>query len=308
MKTFKPFIHVAALVAFAGSMSTMAATPINQTRAINPDGEVRVENVSGLIKVRIWNEAKVQVTGSLGEGVEKLVVEGDASSLLISVKYPDRKGGWFGWGGRGINVKEPTRLELMVPLKVALALQAVSADIDVQGSAAPRMAINNVSGDSTVLASSPGKLTIESVSGNVLLKLTSPQVRVNSVSGDVRMLGHLNGRLDVETVSGNIELDTPVLNQLSFNSVSGDGRFHVGLAKDGRIEMNSVSGSLMLQMPKASSAKFKVESFSGDISSAIGKVVKEEYGPGRSMDARLGEGNGRVDMNTMSGDVTIGLK
>ena len=308
MKTFKPLIHTVALVAFAGPVSVIAATPINQTRAINPDGEVRVENVSGLIKVRVWNQAKVQVTGSLGEGVEKLAIEGDARSLLISVKYPDNKGGWFGWGGRSVNVKEPTLLELMVPLKVALALQAISADIDVQGSAAPRITINNVSGDSTVLASSPGKLTVESVSGDVLLKLTSPQVSVNSVSGDVRMLGHLNGRLDVETVSGNVELDTPVLNQLHFNSVSGDGRFQMGLAKNGRIEMDSVSGSLSLQMPKTSSAKFNVQSFSGDISSAIGKVVKEEYGPGRSLNARLGEGNSRVEMNTMSGDVTIGIK
>ena len=307
MKTCKPLIYSIAWVALAGPMAALAATPINQTRAINPDGEVRVENVSGLIKVRVWNQAKVQVTGSLGEGVEKLVVDGDARSLLISVKYPQRKG-WFGLGGVNINVKEPTRLELMVPLKVALALQAVSADIDVQGTAAPRVSINNVSGDSTVLASSPGKLTVESVSGNVLLKLTSPQVTVHSVSGDVRMLGHLNGRLEVETVSGNVELETPVLNQLQFNSVSGDGRFQLGLAKDGRIEMDSVSGSLSLQMPKASSAQFNVQSFSGDISSAIGKVVKEQYGPGRSLDVRLGEGNGRINMNTMSGDVTIGVK
>lgn len=307
MKTCKPLIYSIAWLALAGPMAALAATPINQTRAINPDGEVRVENVSGLIKVRVWNQAKVQVTGYLGEGVEKLVVEGDARSLLISVKYPQRKG-WFGLGGVNINVKEPTRLELMVPLKVALALQAVSADIDVQGTAAPRMSINNVSGDSTVLASSPGKLTVESVSGDVLLKLTSPQVSVNSVSGDVRMLGHLNGRLDVETVSGNVELDTPVLNQLHFNSVSGDGRFQTGLSKDGRIEMDSVSGSLSLNVPKSSSAQFNVQSFSGDISSAIGKVVKEQYGPGRSLDARLGEGNSRVNMNTMSGDVVIDVK
>ena len=257
--------------------------------------------------MRVWNEAKVQITGSLGEGAEKLVVEGDARSLLIKVKYPQHKAGWFNWGG-GVHIKEPTRLELMVPIKVALALEAVSADIDVQGSAAPRMTINNVSGDSTILASSPGKLTVESVSGNVVLKLTSPQVTVNSVSGDVKMLGHLNGRLDVETVSGNVDLDTPVLNQLHFNSVSGDGHFQTGLAKDGRIEMDSVSGSLSLNVPKSSSAQFNVQSFSGDISSAIGKVVKEQYGPGRSLDARMGDGNGRVNMNTMSGDVVIEVK
>ncbi|MGH8105688.1 MAG: DUF4097 family beta strand repeat-containing protein, partial [Arenimonas sp.] len=278
MKTLKPVLFTIALAAVASPLAVFAATPINQTRAMNADGEVRVENVSGLIKVRVWNEAKVQITGSLGEGAEKLVVEGDARSLTIRVKYPNRKGSLFNWGG-GTHIKEPTRLELMVPIKVALALEAVSADIDVQGSAAPRMTINSVSGDSTILASSPGKLSVESVSGNVVLKLTSPQVTVNTVSGDVKMLGHLNGRLDVETVSGNVNLDTPVLNQLHFNSVSGDGSFKTSLGKDGRIEMDSVSGTLLLALPKASSAQFQVESFSGDISSAVGKVVKEEYGP-----------------------------
>jgi len=69
-----------------------------------------------------------------------------------------------------------------------------------------------------------------------------------------------------------------------------------------------VSGSLRLSLPKTSSAQFQVESFSGDISSAIGKVVKEEYGPGQSLNARIGDGKGRVNLNTMSGDVTVEMK
>ena len=72
--------------------------------------------------------------------------------------------------------------------------------------------------------------------------------------------------------------------------------------------MNSVSGYLRLSLPKTSSAEFEVESFSGDISSAIGKVVKEEYGLGQSLNDRLGEGKSRVDLNTMSGDIAIELK
>ncbi|MGH8052058.1 MAG: DUF4097 family beta strand repeat-containing protein [Arenimonas sp.] len=303
MKKFSPLVFTVALVVLATSHNSFAATPINQTRALNADGEVSVENISGLIKVRVWNEAKVQITGSLGEGAEKLVVEGDAHSLHIKVKYPERKG-WFGWGG-GVNVKEATQLELMVPIRAALALEAVSANIDVQGSAAPRISIDSVSGNSTILASSPGKLSVESVSGNVSLKLTSSNVTVNTVSGDIKMLGHLNGRLEVETVSGNVELDTPVLNQLHFNSVSGDGRFNTSLAGDGRVEMDSVSGSLSLILPKTSSAQFQIESFSGDISSAIGKVVKEEFGPGQSLNARLGVGDGHVNLNTMSGDIRL---
>lgn len=306
MKTCKTSALFFCVAAIFGPLAAFAGTPINQTRALNADGEVSVENVSGLIKVRVWNEPKVQITGSLGEGAEKLLIEGDARSLRIKVKYPERKG-WFGWGG-GMHVKEATQLELMVPIRAALALEAVSANIDVQGSAAPHMSIDSVSGNSTVLASSPGKLSVESVSGDINLKLTSPQVTVNSVSGDIKMLGHLNGSLEVETVSGNVELDTPVLKQLHFNSVSGDGRFNTSLAGDGRIEMDSVSGSINLSLPKTSSAQFQIESFSGDISSAIGKVVKEEYGPGQSLNARLGDGKARVNLNTMSGDVTLELK
>lgn len=305
MKTYRTFLLAIAFTALP--LHSLAATPINQTRALNADGEISVENISGLIKVRVWNEAKVQISGSLGEGAEKLIIEGDARSLHIKVKYPERKGGWFNWGS-GIKIKEETRLEIMVPIRAALALEAVSANIDVQGSAAPRMSINSVSGDSSVLASSPGKLSVETVSGNVSLKLTSSQVSVNTVSGDMKMLGHLNGRLEIETVSGNVELDTPVLSQLHFNSVSGNGRFLTSLRNDGRVDMNSVSGDLRLTLPKTSSAQFKVESFSGDISSAIGKVVKEEYGPGQSLNARLGAGKARFDLNTMSGDVTIELK
>ena len=180
MKTYTTLLLTFGLAALLSSGAALAATPINQTRALNADGEVHVENISGLIKVRVWNESKVQISGSLGEGVEKLVIEGDARRLHIKVKYPDRKG-WFNWGG-GTNAKEATQLEVMVPIKATLDLDAVSANIDVQGSAAPQMTISSVSGDSSVLASSPGKLSVESVSGNVSLKLTSPQVTVNTVS------------------------------------------------------------------------------------------------------------------------------
>lgn len=303
MKTLN--ITLLALALATLSSISLAATPINQTRALNADGDIDVENVSGLIKVRVWNQPKVQITGSLGEGVEKLIVEGDANTLRVKVKYKHEKS-WFGWG-RGGNHEE-TRLELMVPIKASLSLDAVSANIDVQGSAAPRMHINSVSGDCFVLASSPGKLSLDTVSGNVTLKLTSPQVSINTVSGDLKLLGHLNGRVEIESVSGNVELDTPVLSQLQFNTVSGNGRFNTSLRADGRVEMDSVSGELSLSLPKASSAQFQIESFSGDISSAIGKVVKEEYGPGQSLDARLGDGKARVNLNSMSGDVTVELR
>jgi hypothetical protein len=285
---------------FAGQ-AFAASTPINQSRPLNANGSVEIENVRGLIKVRVWNQPKVQISGVLGEGAEKLLVEGDASNLRIKVKYPQRQG----WGGWGNNKDSDTRLEVTVPIRATLELDSVSANIDVQGSAASQMEVNSVSGDVQVLASSPGKLSVDTVSGNVMLKLTSSQVSVNSVSGDLNLLGHLKGQVELETVSGNVKLDTPVLSQLMFNTVSGDGTFKTRLAADGKIEMESVSGHLGLSLPSDSSARIEIETFSGDISSAVGKVEEEEYGSSESLNTSIGAGKGQVNLNSMSGDIQL---
>src|SRR6185503_2496751 len=108
-----------------------AATPINETRPLAVDGQVRIENVKGRIVVRTWAKPSVQVTGSLGKGVEKLEVSGDSRSLDIRVKYPNSRGGWNLWG-RDDNRTEPTILEVMVPQRASLDIGAVSADVDVQ--------------------------------------------------------------------------------------------------------------------------------------------------------------------------------
>jgi DUF4097 and DUF4098 domain-containing protein YvlB len=283
-------------------VASAAATPINQSRPLNANGSVEIDNVRGLIKVRVWNEPKVQISGLLGEGVEKLLVDGDANRLRIKVKYPQRNG--WSWGDSKLG---DTRLEVMVPIRANLEIEAVSANVDTQGSAASTMDINSVSGDVQVLASSPGKLSVDTVSGNVLLKLTSNEVNVNTVSGDLNLLGHLKGRVELETVSGNAKLDTPFLSQLKFNSVSGDGTFKTKLLPEGKIEMETVSGGLTLNLSKETSAKVEIESFSGDISSAVGKVEEEEYGSSSSLHAKIGDGKGQINLNSMSGDINLNL-
>ena len=115
----------------------------------------------------------------------------------------------------------------------------------------------------------------------------------------MKMLGCFSGRLEIETVSGNVVFYTPILSQLHFNPVLSNGPVLTGLRSKGRVKMNSVSGDLRLSLLKTSSAEFKVKSLSGDISRAIGKVVKEKYGSGQSLNARLGDGKSPVDLTAM---------
>ena len=296
----------AVLLAMIVAVPALAATPINESRPLAADGSVSIENQKGRIVVRTWAQAQVKVTGSLGKGVEKLIVEGDGRKLRIEVKYPWQGNG--SWLGRGKSDTEPTLLEVTVPQHASLDIDSVSADVDVQQMAGRKLAVESVSGQVQVSASSPAEASFDNVSGDTNLRITTTKVSVQSVSGDINLQGGLTGEVHLETVSGKADLTAPALTRLELDTVSGDARLKVGLAADGVIKADSVSGSLELLLPKPTSARLNIESFSGDISSPVGKVDREEYGPGSSLKASLGSGQGEINLESFSGDVRVELQ
>ncbi|WDS37566.1 DUF4097 family beta strand repeat-containing protein [Pseudoxanthomonas sp.] len=284
------------------ALSAQAATPIDQTRPLDPRGKVEVENIKGRIQVRAWDRSEVQIRGTLGDGVEKLEVEGDGDDLQIKVRYP--KGG--GWGGKSSG---PTDLQLMVPVRASLDLHAVSADVDVSGVAPDELSIESVSG-SVVVAAAPRELSINSVSGDVTATANSGEVDIQTVSGSVILRGRLNGEVEVETVSGdiNVAVKDERLRELSTNSVSGRTRVATGLARNGKVSLSSVSGGVVLTLPRDLSAHVTAETFSGDLKAPNATIERPEHGPGRSLDTRYGNGEGEIKLETFSGDAELRLE
>lgn len=295
--------RVLCLAAVLASAPVLADTPISQTRPLAATGQVSIDNLKGRIQVRTWARAEVRITGTLGEGVEKLVVEGSADKLHIEARYPKRGGGWFGWGGDG--GARPTVLEVMLPAGASVSVDSVSADVDVAGVAGRRLAVDSVSGDVLVRTSRPGEASFDTVSGDLDLELDSRNVGVDSVSGDILLKGRIGGRVSLDTVSGDATLVAGALDSLSLSTVSGDGRLEAGLATAGSISADSVSGGLSLVLPADTSARLRIETFSGGISSPVGKVVTEQYGPGKHLDARLGSGSGEIQLESFSGNVRV---
>ena len=294
---------IVGLVAFAAP--AFAATPINETRALAVDGSVHIENVKGRVVVRTWSQPQVKITGSLGKGVEKLLVEGGGRSLDISVKYPDN-GGWKLWGRNGGD-SEPTVLEVTVPGRASLELETVSADIDVQQMAGRKLKASSVSGGIVITASSPGEASVESVSGDVTLRITTPRLDASSVSGDLRASGGITGEVKMETVSGDMELGAQALDRLEASTVSGDARLRAALRPNAQVKAETLSGKLELRLPANTSARVHAETFSGDIRSPGGQVRKEEHGPGKSLDTRFGTGQSDIHLESFSGDVDLRL-
>lgn len=292
-----PMISTLALVCCI-ALPVHAATPINQTRPLDSRGRVEIDNLKGRVEVRGWDRPEVKITGSLGEGVEKFVLEGDGRALHIEVKYPSRS-----------SRTEPTILILQVPLRADLEIDTVSADINVHGMASREISLQSVSGDVTANGA-PGRAKVESVSGDVKLTFNSGDVDVNTVSGDLTLNGRLNGEISVETVSGDMRVDSKgeKLSSFKASTVSGDMQARVALAGDGVVKMESVSGDLLLVMPRDLSANVSGESFSGDLNAPGAKIKREEFGPGSSFHANYGAGKGEIRLESFSGDAELRLE
>ncbi|RYG12093.1 MAG: hypothetical protein EON92_09070, partial [Burkholderiales bacterium] len=204
--------------------SADAATPIDQTRPLDARGRVDIENMKGRIQVRAWDRPEVKISGSLGDGVEKLIVEGDAQHLVVKVKYPKSSG----WGGSKSGLSD---LVLMVPLRAELEIDSVSANVDVSGVASSRLSIDTVSGE-VFVAAAPREVDVESVSGNLRLTVNSAEVDAQSVSGNIVLRGRMNGDIKTETVSGHIDVQVngEQVRELSANTVSGSAELRTALA------------------------------------------------------------------------------
>lgn len=286
------------VLACSVAMSAHAATPINQTRSLDARGRVEIDNLKGRVEVRGWDRAEVRITGSLGDGVEKFILEGDGNVLRIKAKYPSRS-----------NRAEPTILILQVPLRAELEIDTVSADIDVHGMASREMSLESVSGD-IAANGAPGRAQVESVSGDIMLTFNSGNVDVNTVSGDLVLSGRLNGKVSLESVAGDVRVNSKGERLASFSAgtVSGDIRADMALADDGIVKMESVSGDLLLILPRELSAQVSGESFSGELKAPDAKIDREDFGPGSSFHQHYGAGKGEIRLESFSGDAELRLQ
>ncbi|MDH5830020.1 DUF4097 family beta strand repeat-containing protein [Luteimonas sp. M1R5S18] len=294
----KALTLTAALLACLGTAPAFAATPIDETRPLDARGQLEISNVKGRIEVRAWDREEVHITGSLGDGVERLQVEGDRKSLEVKVRYP-----------RNSRDTEPTTLVLQVPRQVELEVDGVAVEIDVNGVAGRSLDIESVSGD-VVAVGAPREADISSVSGNLQLNLNSNNVEAESVSGNIALRGRIEGEISAETVSGDIRIDTrgQAARRLSTSTVSGSASYTGGLAPGGRISAESVSGDIRLALPASVSARVSAESFSGDLRAPGVRIDKPKYGPGSSFEHTFGDGAGEIRMETFSGSAELVLE
>lgn len=232
--------------------------------------DVEVNDVLGKIEAETVSGA-LTVKGAIGS-VEMETVSGN---ITLEANSPE------------VSIETSSGQAIVSGKIAALDIESVSGRIDLSGTF--------------------GRLEADSMSGRITARGAVSEARTQTVSGDI-LLDRVLQAVEADTTSGSTQIvgERPV--NLSITSISGKIEYSGGLAENGVLDVSSVSGLVSLQIPGDTSARFHVETNSGDISNTWGgppprRVAK--YGPGRIWAHDGGTASGKVEVETISGDIYI---
>lgn len=283
------------------SLLALAAQPacaertIREAADVHPQGEVEISNVSGRIDVEAWDQDRVEVTGTLGRGAERLEFKTRDRHTLVQVVHPSES--------RNIG---PSELVVRMPRASRLVVVSVSADVMVRGVHGAQR-VQSVSGDITT-AMVKEDVQLKTVTGDIQVDGNdSPGLlTITTVSGDANVRA-VAGEVILQTVSGKFDIDSDQLARARIRTTNGDAFLRSGLAKGARVEMEAVSGTLNLVIADEPDAEFTIETLNGEIDNAFGPepVRTSRYGPGSELRFTTGAGSARVTMETINGDIIL---
>ena len=141
-----------------------------------------------------------------------------------------------------------------------------------------------------------------SVEYSLTVPATASLDEVKLVSGDVDVSG-VGGEVRIGSVSGNINA-TGLRGRTDISSVSGDVKVTFSQAP-ARTKLHSVSGDVVAMLPTNASVEVSANTVSGDISNEFGIEVDHGRYVGHHMSGRIGNGEGSLELNSVSGEIKI---
>lgn len=276
--------------------SVVAGESVDQTRSVDANAQIGIENISGSVVVKGWDQAQVKITGTLGDDVKELKITGDASRLRIEVEVSE------GYGMRRRDIDSD--LNVWVPRGSRLSVETVSADIEIS-EISGTASVESVSGEVS-LTGKPEQVDIETVSGNIEVSGFQTEISVESVSGSVHLSG-IARSVEVETVSGDIEVEAGEISSAEFESVSGSVTFSGALTAQADLDVESHSGNVELSLGNVTAVSFEISTFSGRITNDFGGEAQRtsRYAPGRHLEFSIGSGGAEISVETFSGNVRL---
>jgi hypothetical protein len=292
----------------------------NFDRSLDVSGPIRLElaNVSGDVSIIGSTDGKVHVHGDVhvsgfGFGNPEKRLADILANPPVELKGDTLRVGTDFSRSHNVSIS----YDVQVPQQTEVSASSVSGSESIRDVAGPVRA-QSVSGSLRVqnivheikLSSTSGTVEVEncgddvhatSVSGSVTVSKAKGDVVAHSVSGDVHV-NNPGGRVDTGSSSGSIDVrgaDADVKARASAGHVTVQGN----PSGSSYWELRTVSGAVQIAVPSNANFHFSAGAVSGQIRAQI-PIMIEEQGK-HSLRAHMGDGGGRVEIHTVSGDIEV---
>jgi hypothetical protein len=278
----------------------------NEADDINDECSYRAEVSGDVLSITIdlprYTERK---------GILKRLLSGDWENDIESylrVRIPD---------GKNIEVKSSSADIEVSELTANLDVRSSSTDVTMKNTAG-EVSFDLSSGDLDIvnhkgdvkfrgnssdvdLTDIEGRLDIETSSGDGSLDNIKGLTSIYASSGDYRLY-NIDGDLDAHTSSGDIYA-SGITGSIRAETSSGDIRLKGLASRDGDFDIESSSGDVILEVTEDFQGTISLRSTSGSVDSRLsGKL---EYLSETSARGKIGDGEGRLRVSTISGDISI---
>ena len=209
------------------------------------------------------------------------------------------------------------RYTVVVPAETEVRASTGSGDLRLTGVRGP-VKLSTGSGDVTAedlgadaaLSTGSGDILLRNLQGRVETSTRSGDIHIQQAKGDVRAstgsgnvrVEDVGGRLTTETGSGDIEVDG-IGADLRMTAGSGSLTVRGNPARSTFWELDTGSGDIELEVPPNASFRLYARARSREIDTGLPMVIEEESR--RELRARIGQGEGRVEVRTSSGTIRI---
>lgn len=270
----------------AGAPPAAAQHHIVRTAQLDRDGEFRIWNLQGSVRVVGWDLDSVRVEGDFDDVAR--------AGFLFGAQGAGGKMSTESYGRSG-----HADLLVRVPRGATVWVKTLSAPVVVTGVEGV-IDVYAVTGD-VHIETSARSVYAESMGGRVRVVGSYRVVRLRSGSGALEFDGAADD-LSLTSVSGDIRARAAGLTRGIIESVGGDVRLGVSLRARAALEILTHDGDVDVTLPRSVSADFMLRTVSGRLRSELRAATGEAE---RELLFSTGRGGSDVEIRTFSGAIVV---
>jgi DUF4097 and DUF4098 domain-containing protein YvlB len=309
---------LAAAAAAGCAMGPSVSGSFDRTLSVTAPIRLELANASGNVSITGSADGKVHVHADVRSSGMGFGSPQQRLDEIISNPPVEQKGDTIRIGKdlrRIHNVSISYVIEVPHDTEVSTTVASGSQNIrDVRGPVKAEAASGSIHVDhidrQTQLTTISGSIDAANIGDDIRASSASGSVTVSNIKGDVRIsalsgstqITKPGGRVDADTASGSVEVQGAT-RDVRAHAASGRVDVQGNPGASSYWDLKTVSGLVQLGVPASANFHLSAEAVSGQIKTDV-PIVIEEQGK-HSLRARVGNGGGRVEVHTISGEIRV---